>query len=443
MKIRLLVVLTAVALATTSTSAFAQKKTVRLWQTETEPQTLAILNQMAAEYEKTHPDVSVKIEGLAWGDLEKKLTAALAAGAPPDAAHGQPITCVSFAAKGLLRPVDDLVASIGESDIIDAFRNLCRWNGHYYGVGHSPASSVFVYRKDLLTQKGLKVPRTWDDLIQVAEALKETKDGQVVRYGLTMTGQPLFVNIAVGELLKTNGGRLFDAEGRPTLTEKPVIELLDFYKKLNRVLPPGWTSHGYLDTFANLATGKAAMLYQAYGRGVGYIEKYAPKELADPDHFAVADKLVGPSGKTPAAQLDCEPWMVFKDAKGASEAVDFLKYFFKDEAYVPYLHSVPIHLLPIKKSTYRNPKYADSAMIKKWRPWVDMQEKYFRNDWIKPVLVTDWDDMKKPYLLEVMGSGILVDMVLDSVKGMPSAEAAAKAQKRVEELLRQAGYQKK
>ena len=52
-------------------------------------------------------------------------------------------------------------------------------------------------------------------------------------------------------------------------------------------------------------------------------------------------------------------------------------------------------------------------------------------------------DMKKPYLLEVMGSGILVDMVLDSVKGMPSAEAASKAQKRVEELLAQTGYLKK
>ena len=421
----------------------ADKKVIRLWQTETEPQTLAVLNHMAAEYEKTHPDVSIKIEGLAWGDLEKKLTAALAAGAPPDAAHGQPITCASFAAKGLLRPLDDLADAIGRDNLLDSFRNLCVRDGRFYGVGHSPASSVFVYRKDLLVQKGLKVPRSWDELIQVAEALKEVKDGQVARYGLTMTGQPLFVNIAVGELLKGNGGRLFDAEGRPTLTERPMIELLDFYKKLNSVLSPGWTGHSYLDTFANLATGKAAMLYQAYGRGVGYIEKYAPRDIADPEHFAVADKLVGPSGKTPAAQLDCEPWMVFKDARGGNEAVDFLKFFFKDDNYVPYLHSVPIHLLPITKSTYKNPRYQDNATIRKWKTWVDMQERYFRNDWIKPVLVTDWDDMKKPYLLEVMGSGILVDMVLDSVKGMSSSDAAAKAQKRVEDLLAQTGYLKK
>ena len=441
--IRRYILVTALVLGTVDAAGAVDKQVVRLWQTETEPQTLAVLNQTAAEYEKTHPNVSIKIEGLAWGDLERKLTAALAAGAPPDAAHGQPITCVSFAAKGLLRPVDDLADSMPKNDLVDAFRNLCRWDGKTYGVGHSPASSVFVYRKDLLAQKGLKVPRTWDDLVQVADALREVKDGQVVRYGLTMTGQPLFINIGVGELLKTNGGRLFDADGRPTLTEKPVIELLEFYKKLNRVLPPGWTGHAYLDTFANLANGKAAMLYQAYGRGVGYIEKYAPKDIADPEHFAVADKVICPSGKTPAAQLDCEPWMVFKDAQGANEAVNFLKFFFKDENYIPYLHSVPIHLLSIKKSTSRNPKYADNAMIGKWRSWIDMQEKYFKNDWIKPVLVTDWDDMRKPYLLEVMGSGILVDMVLDAVKGMPSAEAAAKAQRRVEELLASAGYLKK
>ena len=72
-----------------------------------------------------------------------------------------------------------------------------------------------------------------------------------------------------------------------------------------------------------------------------------------------------------------------------------------------------------------------------------MQEAYFRADRIKPILVTDWSDMQRPYLLEVMGSGILVDMVLDSVKGVPSAEAAARAQRLVEELLVKAGYLKK
>lgn len=59
----------------------------------------------------------------------------------------------------------------------------------------------------------------------------------------------LFINIMMGELVKANGGRLFDGRtGRPTFTEKPVVEALQFYKRLNdTVLPPGWLGHGYLE----------------------------------------------------------------------------------------------------------------------------------------------------------------------------------------------------
>jgi multiple sugar transport system substrate-binding protein len=257
------------ALVALSTTAAQGKKVVRIWHTETEPQTIAMLDQIIADFQRGRPDLTVKPEALAPADLEKKLAAALAAGTPPEASHGQPLTCTSLAAKGLLRPLDDLIAALGKDNVVEGARNLCRHEDRSYGLAHAAAASVFVYRKDLLAQKGLQPPRTWDELIQVAEALKEIKGGHVVRWGLSLSGQPPFVNIQVGELLRANGGRLFDAEGRPTLTDKPVIELLDFYKQLNTVLPPGWTGHGYLDTFAHLASGKAAMLYQAYGRSTG------------------------------------------------------------------------------------------------------------------------------------------------------------------------------
>ena len=80
-----------------------EKKVVRVWHTETEPQTVAVMQEIANDFEKLHPDISIRQEGLAWGDLEAKLTAALAAGAPPEASHGQAFTCASFYHKGLLR----------------------------------------------------------------------------------------------------------------------------------------------------------------------------------------------------------------------------------------------------------------------------------------------------------------------------------------------------
>jgi len=72
MKVRSFAAIAFAAVLLASAAGAADKKVIRLWQTETEPQTLAVLNHMAAEYEKTHPDVSIKIEGLAntlaWND---------------------------------------------------------------------------------------------------------------------------------------------------------------------------------------------------------------------------------------------------------------------------------------------------------------------------------------------------------------------------------------
>jgi multiple sugar transport system substrate-binding protein len=199
---------------------------------------------------------------------------------------------------------------------------------------------------------------------------------------------------------------------------------------------PDWLRQSYIDTFTNLATGTAAMQYQAHGRGAGYIERTAPAAIADPGRFAVTEKVVGPSGKAPSAHLDSEPWMIFKHARNPEAAVEFLKFFYREENYIPYLHSVPIHLLPVTRSTYKHPRYLEHPTIRKWRPWVDMQEAYFLTDRARPALVVDWADLRRPYLLDVLESGIVADMVYEAVKGVPSTEAAARAQRRVEDLLR-------
>jgi multiple sugar transport system substrate-binding protein len=426
--------------------AWAQeKKVVRIWHTETEPQSVQAFQEIISAFEQLRPDITVKQEALPWGDLEAKLTAALAAGAPPDATHGQAVTCASFYAKGLLRPLEDLAEAVGKDNIWEAVRGPCRFEGRYYGIPHSAATSLLIYRKDVFKAKGLKPPESWDDLIKVAQAMMEKdKDGRVTRYGMSLPGVGLFINIMVGELVKANGGRLFDpGTGRPTFAERQVVEVLDFYKRLNdTVLPPGWLGHGYLDTFTNLATGKAAMLYQGYGRGAGLIEKYAPKEMANADHFGVLVRPVGPSGKTTAAQIDAEPWMVLKNAKYPNEAVEFLKFFFREDNYIKYLHTVPIHLLPTLKSVRRSPAYQGNDMIRRWKEWQDMQYRYFENDQAKPTLIIEWGDLRLPFGLEILGSGIIPDMVTDAVRGMPSAQAAAKGQARAEELITKLGHKR-
>ena len=136
--------------------------------------------------------------------------------------------------------------------------------------------------------------------------------------------------------------------------------------------------------------------------------------------------------------------MLFKDGKNQREAIEFLKFFYQDDNYLEYIRTVPIHFFPVTKSLRQSPAYQQTEMIQRWKGWLDAQEQYLAKDQGKPTLVVDWADMtEKPYLMEVLGAGILRDMVMDVViEKMTPQGATEKAQKRLEDMLRGKGYLK-
>jgi multiple sugar transport system substrate-binding protein len=415
------------------------QKVVRVWHTETQPNSQQAMKNIAARFEAKNPGVKVELEALAWTDLEGKIMASLAAGTPPELSHGQPITCTALQSKGLLLPLDDVVKALGEDNIFDQIKRVCRVAGKQYGLVHAAGTSLLIYRKDLVQKLGLKPPKTWADLLANAKAL--TQPGM---YGITIPGDNLFINILLGELIASNGGTLFDKSNRPQVASKQMVETLEFLKQLTRYAPPGWEGHGYRETFTNLYGQKAAMMFQGYGRGASLIESNAPKDMANAEHFDVWVKPHGPSGSAPVAQVDEEPWMLFKGAKNTREAVEFLKFFYQKANYLEYIQTVPIHFFPITKSMRTDKDYQATPMIQRWKGWLDAQEYYLARDLGRPTLVVDWADMNtKPYLMEVLGSGILRDMVMDVLlENKSSKDATGRAQKRLEELLKSKGYLK-
>ncbi len=425
-------------------ASLAEDRVVRVWHTETEPQTIQAVDNIARRFEAKNPGVRIETQGLAWAELEGKITAAIAAGNPPELSHGQPITCTALQSKGLLNPLDEVVKAIGEDNIWEQVKRVCNVGGKQYGLVHAAGTSLLIYRKDLADKAGLQPPKTWADLIANAKALTQDTngDGKIDIYGISIPGDNLFINIILGELIKANGGVLFDEANKPQLTDHKMIEVLEFWRELAKYAPPGWEGQGYLQTFQNLYEQKAAMMFEGYGRGAGMIERYAPKDMANDKTFAVWVKPHGPSGVEPAVQVDEEPWMLFKASKNQKEAIEFLKFFYQDDNYLEYVSTVPIHLFPITKSLRNSTKYQNVEMIQRWKGWIEVQQHYLDNDQGKPTLVIDWADMtKKPFLMEVLSSGILRDMVIDvAVEKMEPQQAAQKAQERLEVLLHTKGY---
>ena len=426
--------------------AVAQDKVVRVWHTEVEPASIEAIANIVQRFEDKHPGIKIEAEALAWGDLEGKIMAALAAGAPPELSHGQPITCAALQQQGMLLPLNDVVESIGEDNLWDQIKKVCRSGDDYYGLVHAAGTSLLIYRKDLAEEHGVAQPETWADLVEAAKALTldTDGDGNIDIYGLTVPGDNLFINIITGELIAANGGVLFDEANRPQFTSPQMREVLQLWKDLAEAMPPGWEGHGYRDTFTNMYGGKAAMMFAGYGRGASLIEQYAPEEMRDTDHFDVWIKPRGPSAEVTAVQVDEEPWMLFQGSENPEEAKQFLTFFFEDENYLEYIQSVPIHFFPITKSLRQSDDYRQIPMIQRWSSWLEAQEHYLANDLAKPTLVVEWEDLEtKPYLMEILGSGIIRDMVTEvAVEGVPIDEAAASAQARAEELIEMRGYAK-
>jgi multiple sugar transport system substrate-binding protein len=441
---RMLPLALAVGFWTGTTLCASAQKVVNIWHTEPNPATIAAMNEIIAKFEKENPGIKVVQEAVGWADLDKKMQTALASGALPEASHGQTYIERSLAAKGLLRPLDDVVASIGENDIFDVVKKL-DYNTKekkYYGLAHAVGADLIVYRKDFLREAGIpeQAPKTWREwLDQLKKLTVDTPKGK--RYGLTLAGQGFWANEDLYMWVGSNGGRLFADNGRPTFTEKPVLETLEFWKELSDCcVPPDWLSQDYLGSVADVAVGKAAMV-MSWGRASGYFEQYAP-DLVKNNEFGVFNvKPLGPNGKEFLTQFDCEPWMVFKDSKNPEEAAAFLKFFFRPDNYLIYVKSVPIQLFPITKSMQSNPGYQALPEIQKWKFWVEAQQNIIQSNEPKPLLITRWQDLDLPFIAEIAGSGILSDMVIDVMKnGKTPLEAATRAQKRAETLIGQLGY---
>ncbi len=441
---------TALALLLPATLA-AQERVIQVWHTEPNPATKAVMDGIIADFIEMHPDVRIEHEAVSWGDLDLKLQAALAAGAPPTLAQAQTYVERSLAAKGMLMPLNEVFDSIGRDDIFDVIDFIHTYeDGNSYGISHAVGADTIIYRKDFYRDAGLDpstAPATWAEWLDQLEALTVDTDGdgRIDRYGLGLAGPSFFINEDLYMWVGSNGGRLFEENGRPTFTEEPVIQTLEFWKELGECcLSPDWLSQSYLDTFANLATGQVASIL-GWGRGTGYFEQYAPDVVAAGDIGVFDSKPAGPSGEPGkfVTQFDNESWIVFKDAANPDVAIEFLKFFYQPDNYLKYVHSVPTHLLPIRKSIASSKEYLADPAFEKWHDWVQAQLKMIAEDDPRPLLMTQWADLKLPFLAEIAGSGILADMVTDVVQGIRTPmEAAERAQERAEELITQLGYRK-
>ena len=320
------------AFAVTSVAVAGQPTTITFWSAQTA--ILAVQDAIragASKFEASHPGVKVNVEFISWGEIDRKYLTAVSGKLPPNSGEHGPSVAVQFAAAQYLEPVDDIINAIGKDKFNKTWLNTTYYNGHYWGVPWFYDSRPVAYRKDLFKDKGLAIPKTWDELILVSKALTQGTE----RYGLGIRpddrGQDWFA------LCLTNGGGIFKMEGgkpKVAVNSKENQEALTFYSDLflkHKVTPPGTPSYQLKDMYQLFTTGKIAMTTTP-AEIFRVIDEQAPALKGKVGLFL--QPAAKPGSKYPGMSfMGGSHFLLFKDAPNKEITKEFIAFMLKPEMY--------------------------------------------------------------------------------------------------------------
>jgi multiple sugar transport system substrate-binding protein len=147
-------------------------------------------------------------------------------------------------------------------DFFPKFRAAVEIDGSILGPPIMAENLALVYRKDVLQQYKVSVPRTLEELEAAARFLNRKPFGPqgAPGFALVSRGSGPTVTGLYASLLHTLGGTWLDAGGEPTLSSPQSLAALDWIRRLlGSYAPPDVASYGWPEALKLFTEGRAAM----------------------------------------------------------------------------------------------------------------------------------------------------------------------------------------
>lgn len=339
----------------------AMAQTLEILSAEGDPASVEAMNWAIGEFQKEHPGVEVDYQVVSWTDLGKKIVASTAAGQPPDVVHLDDFGASVLSGQGLLEPADDVVAAIGTDDYFPIPLESVTMDGTVWGVPFSNGFNLLWYRKDLYEKHGLEAPKTWDELLKNASTLNGEQSDAGEIYGIALAlNNSNHTNDTVQAFMWSNGATIIDADGNVAIDSPEALAAYEFEKELFAYAPPGAAQHGNLEVLNAFATGRVAhSIYPA--RMVLHVLRTNP-ELADKTGVTVIPKGPSPDARY-ASTMYTKAWGFPKGADNTALGKEFVTFLETGEREVRWLHSVPVHFWPPRRSTATSDAYKDNPAL--------------------------------------------------------------------------------
>lgn len=233
------------------------------------------MKKFAADFQKEHPNITIKFENVPAEQAGQKLTTQIAGNNAPDVAYINASDTSDYASRGALV---DLTDYIERSDVIDpddyteAFKTFVTWEDTMWGLPMDGESTGLFYRTDLFEEAGItNPPATWDEFEATAAALTDESKGQ---YGYVNWATEAayywypWLYQAGGDVLSEDGSEIaFDSEEARSAA--------DFYVGLTDYSPKDELGSNSYDSRVAFSEGKIGM-YMAGAWLAGVLDQEFP-----------------------------------------------------------------------------------------------------------------------------------------------------------------------
>lgn len=302
------------------------------------------LRDITADFQKL-TSAKVTVDGFGYDPLhEKQILGCSQRDSQYDVLFIDGIWIGEFVEAGCLDPVEDRLGGTDPSliawdDYVESFAGQAVWDGQRQCLPVGAYWHMLHYRKDIFEAMGIAPPKTFDDVMAAAKAVKNSsKFPGVSGYAMNFrrgaaAGQQYFewIYSAGGKPWKSNYPGSPDpyADQTPTLNSPESIAMLQFFEDMVPYGPTGVEGFAWDERFNSFAQGNVAMINAWSVRTPG---------LNNPDISKVAGKwdvTLFPHAKGAKSVPPVGGWIMCLNAHSERKdaAWDFMRWFASPEVH--------------------------------------------------------------------------------------------------------------
>lgn len=267
------------------TMAFAQgqqeKVTLTFWDENAGENRTPYYEELINRFNNSQDRIVVQYEGIPAKSAKEKYDIAIATKTTPDIGHCNAAWGSNWVAQNCLVDLDSYFDKWGgKADMNQNYLNLNREldpQGRLFMITDTVSSPLMWVRTDMLKEKDLPVPSTWDEFFSNAEKLTNPEKGV---YGFAMRGDKSCV-VELQHVLYAYSGipTYFDENGKCTINSPEHVEFLKKWVSMyNKYTAESDITNGYKEMVAAFDGGTAAMIFHNTGSKAEHAKALNPDQ---------------------------------------------------------------------------------------------------------------------------------------------------------------------